>query len=237
MKELKPILEEHITDDNIFYDAFCGGANVICKIKARQKVAVDDDRYIIALWRHIQRHGIDDLPKELTKEEYYDIKKSELDKDGRYPDWLIGYVSTACSYGSKVWGGYANFNPNKNENHIREAWNGLKKQVDAFEDLKGTFFDCNTYRGISCIAGDVIYCDPPYAETVGYRTSFNHNKFWEWCREKARKGCYVYISEYDAPSDFKCIWESKKKDGMGTTKKGIKQNVKTEKLFVYNGTN
>jgi DNA adenine methylase len=51
----------------------------------------------------------------------------------------------------------------------------------------------------------------------------------------SKAGHYVYVSEYTAPDDFKCIWEKKKKDGMATTKKGKKQNTKTEKLFVYNG--
>lgn len=44
----------------------------------------------------------------------------------------------------------------------------------------------------------------------------------------------LYISEYDAPDDFECIWQMEKKDGLGT-QKGKKQNIKVEKLFVYNG--
>jgi hypothetical protein len=43
------------------------------------------------------------------------------------------------------------------------------------------------------------------------------------------------VSEYNAPEDFKCIWSAEKKDGMGTTHFGVKQNVKTERLFVYGG--
>ena len=66
---------------------------------------------------------------------------------------------------------------------------------------------------------------------------FPHEKFWEWVRKMSKEGHKVFVSEYTAPDDFKCIWQKTKKDGMGTTVKGNKQNVKTEKLFVYKGKN
>lgn len=77
----------------------------------------------------------------------------------------------------------------------------------------------------------VIYCDLP--STKKYETDFDNDAFWEWARKMSKEGHYVYVSEYEAPSDFKCIWQMKKKDGMGTTKTGGKQNIKVEKLFVY----
>ena len=48
----------------------------------------------------------------------------------------------------------------------------------------------------------------------------------------AKKDVKIFMSEYDAPDDFKCIWQMEKKDGLGR-KKGKKQNTKVEKLFVY----
>ena len=238
MKELKPILMEHLKDeDTLFVDAFSGGMNVVSEIPHVNKWAVDYDKYVIALWKHIQEKGsaFCGLPCSLTEEEYNDIHNSEVNNDGRYPDWLIGYVSTACSYGGGVWKGYAKYNHKKNEDHINEAFNGLVKQVNNFKYLRNTAFINCSYDELSYPPKSVIYCDPPYAETVSYRSSFNHEKFWEWVRKMSKKGHYVYVSEYTAPDNFKCIWEKKKKDGMGTTKKGVKQNVKTEKLFVYNG--
>ena len=81
---------------------------------------------------------------------------------------------------------------------------------------------------------DIVYCDPPYASTKKYKDDFDNNKFWEWARKVSKKAKHVYISEYDAPDDFKCIWQMKKKDGLGR-KKGKKQNIRVEKLFVYCG--
>lgn len=47
----------------------------------------------------------------------------------------------------------------------------------------------------------VIYCDPPYINTEGYFTNFNHEEFYDWVKQQ--KNCY--ISEYWMPEDFECV--------------------------------
>ena len=80
----------------------------------------------------------------------------------------------------------------------------------------------------------VFYCDPPYKGTKGYKDSgFNHDEFWNYVRKMSKVGFKVFVSEYEAPDDFRCIWCHKRKDGMGTTKCGCKQKTKIEKLFIY----
>jgi len=50
----------------------------------------------------------------------------------------------------------------------------------------------------------LIYCDPPYAGTVGYSDkSFNSLQFWKWCRERVSDGHTVFVSEYNAPPDVR----------------------------------
>ena len=56
--------------------------------------------------------------------------------------------------------------------------------------------------------GDVVYCDPPYAGTVGYGRGFDHEAFWQWCRTRDFP---VYVSEYRAPEDFISIWCKEKR--------------------------
>ena len=239
MKELKPILEKHLEGDTLFVDAFGGGMNVISEIDWDNKWAVELNKYVYALWVHLQKHGAESGILEqytsMTEQEYYSIKKHYLDDDKVYPDWLIGFTGTCASYGGAWFGGYARFNPKKNEDHIKEAFNGLKKQIDSFKHFEDTVFINCSYDELSFPPKSVIYCDPPYESTKKYESDFNHTKFWEWVRKMSSLGHYVYVSEYNAPSDFKCIWQKTKKDGMGTTKKGVKQNTKIEKLFVYNG--
>jgi DNA adenine methylase len=50
---------------------------------------------------------------------------------------------------------------------------------------------------------------------------------------KSKEGHKVFISEYNAPNDFKCIWEKEvKTSGNRITDKNL---TATEKLFVYCG--
>lgn len=71
----------------------------------------------------------------------------------------------------------------------------------------------------------------PYEITKQYYTSkgFNHSDFWEWCRGMTKDGHKVFISEYNAPSDFTCIWSKEITNSMNTTK----TYKPTEKLFQY----
>lgn len=242
MKYLKPILMEHLDDEKkLFVDAFGGGMNVISEIDHKNKMAIELNRYVCALWKHIQHYGTGLLEaySSMTEQDYYSIKQHYLNNDGVYPDWLIGFAGTCCSYGGAWFNGYAHFNPKKNEDHIKEAFNGLKKQVNSFKYFEDTVFINasynESYNEVMFPSNSVIYCDPPYESTKSYETDFNHIEFWDWVRKMSKNGHYVYVSEYSAPDDFKCIWQMKKKDGMGTTKKGRKQNTKIEKLFIYNG--
>lgn len=57
-------------------------------------------------------------------------------------------------------------------------------------------------------SNNVIYCDPPYANTKQFANSqnFNYDEFWETMRQWSKNN-YVLISELEAPDDFICIWQ------------------------------
>lgn len=58
--------------------------------------------------------------------------------------------------------------------------------------------------------GDVVYCDPPYANTDarGCNTGiFDSDSFWKWVRTRDYP---VYVSEYNAPEDFVSIWSKQR---------------------------
>ena len=52
-------------------------------------------------------------------------------------------------------------------------------------------------------------CDIPYAQTKKYDVSknFDYESFYIWCMEMARRGHKVFISEYQMPQEFRCVWE------------------------------
>ena len=234
MKYLRPILTKDMDENSLFVDLFGGGMNVVCDIPSEAKIAVDYNKYVIALWKELQESGMNNIPTEVSEEMYNDVKSDYINRTNKYEDYIIGYVGTCCSFGGSWFNGYARFNPNKNEDHIKEAYNGLKKQVENFIGLKKTVFLHSSYDRVLLRKNDIVYCDPPYASTKKYESDFDNDAFWEWAREASKKVKNLYISEYDAPDDFECIWQMEKKDSLGT-QKGKKQNTKVEKLFVYKG--
>ena len=82
------------------------------------------------------------------------------------------------------------------------------------------------YKDVQIEEDSVIYCDPPYANTNSYKIDFNHNEFYNWCRNQ--KNCF--ISEYTTPIDFKLVGERCKICTFND------ENIKvtTEKLFTVN---
>ena len=88
-----------------------------------------------------------------------------------------------------------------------------------------------SYDEVDIEPGAIIYCDPPYigtAEYIGNDMTFDHQKFYDWCREKAKTNP-VFVSEYHCPSDFKNIYEFERRQ---TLSKG--ETKYNEKLFYLN---
>ena len=187
MKYLLPILTKDMDENTLFVDLFGGGMNVVCEIPSEPKIAVDYNKYVIALWKELQENGMNNIPTEVSEEMYNDIKLDYINHTNKYEDYIIGYVGTCCSFGGSWFNGYARFNPNKNEDHIKEAYNGLKKQVKNFIGLKKTVFLHSSYDRVLLHKNDIVYCDPPYAMTKRYISDFNNDAFWEWAREASKK--------------------------------------------------
>lgn len=229
IKTIKEIIETHCPKDYTFIDMFMGGANVIAHINIKKKIGNDINPLIIELWKDTQS-GNFIAPNSLTKEEYYDMKQDALECGCvKYSKSLLGYVSCACSFGGGIWNGYAGYNPKKNEDHIKEAYNGFCKQVRNFLYLKETIFTNKEYDKLKIPLKSFIYCDPPYRNTKGYRVNFNFKEFDDFVRKEVKKGKIFLISEYEMPEDFICIWS---KDLQNSMKPGASDR-KCEKLFVH----
>ena len=83
------------------------------------------------------------------------------------------------------------------------------------------------YSQVEIMPGAVIYCDPPYEDTAGYKKGIDHAAFWEYCR---RQTAPVFISEYNAPPDFKAVAEIDHRSTLSATN----NKATTERLF-WNG--
>lgn len=240
-KEIINIISKDMTEDKTYIELFGGGMNVIDGVDFPKKVAVDMNQYVISLWNQFKKKKTEFLPKdskEFTKEMYDEIKDDWKNNGGRFPKYLIGYVGNCCSNGSSWFNGFAHYNKTKNEDHVKEAYNSVMKQLKEFKHLDTTDFVNTSYDKYKLPEPDacVIYLDPPYSGTKGYKNNaqFDNDKFWNFVRKKSKEGYKIYVSEYSAPSDFTCIWSKTVKDGMRNTANGEKQNEKVEKLFIYN---
>ena len=77
------------------------------------------------------------------------------------------------------------------------------QRLERLQQLQQLTISNKSYLDVELHDGDVIYCDPPYADTQGYsKDGFNHAEFWQWVRDCPH--C-VIVSEYSAPEDIQLI--------------------------------
>lgn len=231
-KELEPILTMFLTNERYYVEPFCGGMNMICNIEHNKRIASDINNYLIAMWRYICQGY--DFPKTISKELYseYRLKFNKNGFNGNgdtIDEAMIGWIGFMGSFNGRFYdGGYSGHNVNGRD-YISEQ---IKNTLSQVEKLKGVEFMCGNYNLIGIPNDSIIYCDIPYKGTKQYSSSknFNHDLFWEWCRKKTNEGNVVFISEYQAPQDFSCIWSKEITNSMNTTK----TYKPTEKLFIHN---
>lgn len=252
MKILKPLIEKNLSPDMVYIEPFGGGMNSFTPISSFKKIAGDVNEYNIALWQEIKAKGLkgveDDWNPYLeilsncedkpngenylkAKALYLDMKLDCLSKGNKYPKALLGFVAYSCSFGGGWWNGFVGYNDKRGENYIKEAIGALKRQIKNTINIENSDFIHGSYDSVEIPDNAFIYCDPPYAETKNYSTSFDNDSFWEWCRKilETKENVKILISEYNAPSDFVCIWSQTVQDKMGT-----KAMSKIEKLFIHN---
>ena len=204
-KYIVPIIQKAIDESGYDYiEPFCGGCNIIDKIKTNKRIASDNNKYLIALWKHLLDNPLADYPEEISREEYNHVR---LHKE-LYDDWYIGYVGFLASYNGRFFdGGYAKeiiSKTGKVRNYYKEAKRNIMKQLPnliGVEFLNKEYNELNPYHM-------VVYADPPYYNKTTYTTSqnFNYNYFWGIMREWSKDNI-VFISEETAPEDFECIWK------------------------------
>jgi DNA adenine methylase len=155
------------------------------------------------------------FPTEVTEEKYKELKSSE-------PSSMRGFVGFFLSFGGKFFGGFAQKYQKGNRDFLKEAIDSSKKlQSDLGSEI---IFENKSYDEFTPY-GMCIYCDPPYKNTTGYG-KFDHDKFWETMRKWSEHND-VFISEYDCPEDFECVFEIEKRLTMGKNK----SEIRFEKLF------
>lgn len=234
-KFILPIILKDRKDGQVYVEPFVGGCNTIDKVSG-VRIAGDNNRYLIALYKALQ-NGANfptEIPKDvydLARRQYYD---KEAGEDGVY--WgdadiaWVGYVASAN--GRFFEGGYSGISNTKigtTRNYISESIRNISKQLPSIQDVQ--FNHCD-YWDLPVPPNSIIYNDPPYKGTKQYATkNFDHDRFWDWCREKKMDGHIVFVSEYNAPPDFTCIWEQEVKSSLSANGVAGGSKTSTERLF------
>ena len=227
-KHILPIMLAECEKHGIttWVEPFVGGSNMIDKVPSSfKRIGYDLNEYIIEMFKSLQQ-GF--TPKDLYTKAEYDHTKNNKDENKA----LTGYIGINCSYSGKWFGGYAGVTSTKGgiRNYQEEAKRNVLKQV---ESLQGVEFNCSSYDVLS-FNNCLIYLDPPYKGTTEYKDGgFDQEQFYEWCREQAKNNV-VFVSEYDAPDDFECVWSQEVKSSLSANGVcgGSKKSV--EKLFKVN---
>lgn len=221
-KHILPIMLKHRKQGQWWVEPFVGGANIIDKVEGN-RLGADSNRYLIAFFKALQ--GYWQAPAGINREMYNSINKN---KD-KYPAELVGCIGFCFTYSAKWFGGFIG-NTNdvvcKGRDRIGESYRAIEK---ARKQVESVDFRAVSYFDLEIPNCSIVYCDPPYKGTTKYKDDFDHDVFFEWCRGKAKEGHTVFISEYNAPDDFVCVWQKEIQSGLNvnSTKKGI------EKLFVH----
>lgn len=233
-KEILPIILKDRKPEQWYVEPFAGGMNMIDKVDGL-RLANDINHYLIEFWK--KATTTDWMPKyDYTKEEYKFIQKN---KDINPAE--TGYVGICCSYSGKWFGRYAGVSNTKQgiRDYRKEAWDNVMKQIP---NLKGVVFKSGSYESLELPINSIVYCDIPYqgtySEVEGYSCkTFDYDKFWNWVRYISKQGHSVFVSEYNAPADFECVWQKDAKSSLSANGKIGGNKVSVEKLFKFSLTN
>lgn len=197
--EILPYINNYIMLNNIdiYIEPFVGGCNIIDKVICNTRIALDNNKYLIELFKRAVNIG--DIPYNITKEEYLDTKAYVNRKNNKYEDWFIGAAGFLASKQGK-------FFDTKNESistvELEKIYsNNRKELIDQIPYLKDVKFATYDYLDMKANKS-LIYADPPLLK-------FKTDKFWDKVREWSKNNI-VLITYNNAPSDFNTLWDNGK---------------------------
>jgi len=196
-KIIHPVILQHRKPGQTWVEPFCGGCNSIDKIEG-PRIANDLHPNLIAMWRALQQGW--EPPDEVTEQDWFRLK-AEMWRGKVDP--LLGFVGFGCAFGGVWFEGFAK--DNSGTNYAAQSKRTVLKQIETMKDVQ--FYNV-PYDEVPIPPNSLIYCDPPYDDTKGYRVGgFDHRRFWKWCNRMVAAGHDVFVSEYTAPPDWVPLWQ------------------------------
>ena len=213
-KEIAEYIRTNATK-NILFSPFCGSCAIERLLVKDFEICFFND-ISTDLILFLKELNCFTFPTEVMEEKYKELKYSE-------PSSMRGFVGFFLSFAGKWFGGYAQKYQKGNRDFLKEAIDSSKRLQSDLKDSE-IIFDSKSYDEFTPF-GMCIYCDPPYKNTTGYG-EFEHDVFWSIMRKWSEHND-VFVSEYEAPEDFECVFEIQKRVTLGK----VKTQMRTEKLF------
>lgn len=223
VKHITPFIHERLKPGCLYVEPFVGGGNSIVKVNHCNKFGSDSNKYVVALLIAL-RDGWE--PIYIDNDEYIDIRTN---KDN-YEDNIVGWAGIGCSYSGKWFGGYAGVTETKTgtRDYIDESIRNCLRQAKL---LKGIELSSEHYNNLDIQSGSVVYCDPPYANTMQYKDNFDSNQFWDWANSLSNR-CEVLVSEYYAPKGWVKLWSKNKTSSLSANGEYGGNKTSVESLFI-----
>ena len=211
-KEILPIILKNRKESQWYIEPFCGGLGTFDKVNGN-RIASDKNKYLIAMWKGLQENR--ERPYEISKELYSKARMEyNNETNNEFDDFMIGWIGWMGSFNGRFFdGGYSGNSGGRN--YVDEQIRNTEKQIPLLSGA--TFISCN-YDELVYPENSIIYCDIPYNNSKQYSTSkdFNHAEFWQWCRNMKDKEHIIFVSEYQAPEDFVCVWKKEVTNSLNT---------------------
>jgi len=205
-----------LQEDRPYWEPFCGSCGVMRHMKG-ERFGSDFLPDIVMMWQAMQNGWVP--PSVMPREEWLELKHAEQ------PSALRAFAGFGCSFRGCFFGGYAK--------NAKSAITSSKSAIRKAADLTDVTFFCADYKKVNVQDDTLIYCDPPYEGTSGYKgtasSNFSHEVFWRWVRRQSSQHI-VIVSSFEGPADFDVVFEYETL----TTLSGTPIPV-TERLFRYKG--
>lgn len=175
---------------------------------------------LILMWQAIASGWLP--PEACTREERDELRDAP-------PSAVRGLVGFGTSFGGKWFGSWGKPRPGQDGGPYGEARRAVLRLRDTF--AKATILHAD-YRLHSPTAGMLVYCDPPYEGTTGYKgvPPFDSAVFWKVAASWARAGAVVVVSEQKAPAGWIPIATRERASSLRMVR-GEARRMRTEVLF------